>query len=335
MLSRSRTVRRAQVLAPCIFLVLLLAGCIGLPAKKASNHEYYSASEITEMHFLYGSRVPFFPVLRWLDTASVVRGAGPDAEPGGFHRVASTTVSIPGGGSIEWHIALGADTAISSGAVEGLRARLERVTRLAAQFDLIGDPGVSIELRLIEDGQSVDVVHRSYYFSRPELTFYLPVDEDEDFRWVWDDRGVPVILHELVHYRDVHVPFSGVDDAYSTMREEIAASVVEYCGVFMGGLAEKDVSAIKHSANQSEPQSGPIPLDIYRKYGPTAVGKIVAGRWVLYDYVENRETEAATIVVRKNQEAEFSRRCLEAFKAARFALVSETATGLLVERRGD
>jgi hypothetical protein len=318
---------RAHLVAPCLFL--LLAGCIGLPPREASSHKYYNELKIAETHFLRGGRVPLLPALKWLDTASIMQGARPIAEIGGFHRVASITVPVSEGGSIEWHIALAARTEVPSNAVEGLLARLERASRLAAQFDLVKKPGISIELRLLEDGQSIDVVHRDYYFSRPELIFYLKAGSSEDFAWVWGE--LPTVLHELVHYRGSYVDMSYIDDQFSLVREEIAASVAEYCGMFLGGLAEADVSAIRHSANRNEPQSDAIPLDIYRKYGPTAVGKIVASRWVLYDYVENREAAAATIVVRKSQEAEFSRRCSEAFKAAKFALVSETAAGLRVK----
>lgn len=285
------------------------------------------------MHFLHGGRVPLFPAVRWLDTASIVRGAQPIADPAGFHRVASISIPVSQDSSIEWHVALAARTTTSSDAVDGLLARLGRISQLARQFGLVKKPGLSIELRLLEDRQSIDFVHRDFYFFKPEFVFYLKAGRSDDFAWVWD--ALPTVLHELVHYRGTYVDMSYVDDEFSLVREEISASVAGYCGMFLGALSETDTLSVKHSVNADALPNGHVPLDLYQEYGPTIAGNIIAGQWVFDGYMEGDGADKAVVVVKKSQEEAFSRRCSEAFEAARFALVSQTATGLRIRRGKD
>lgn len=282
------------------------------------------------MRFLYGGRVPLFPALNWVDTGTVVRGTQPVVETGGFGRVASLTMSVSGNGWIEWNVSIPAESTGASGAVEGVLSRLERATQLAGQFDLVGRSGVSIELRLIEDGQSVDVVHRNYYFSRPELTFYLSAGSVEDMRWVW--AGLKDVLHELVHFRGISVDMSNVNDDFSMVREEIAASIVEFCSLYLGGLSEEGVGSVAFAVNPDMPDDQ-VMLDRYRVYGPTLVGGIIGGHWVLGDYIEHVGTDETEAVVTAEQATEFSRHCSETFEAAKSVSVIRTATRLRVERQ--
>lgn len=274
--------------------------------------------------------MPFVPFLKWLDSGSVLRNENSVAiGQDNFDRIYRDSMIIDGS-ELTLEIALSSESSIPLTVVDGIFERYRKLEQFIKKFNLIDGNGIVIQLRLVEGTYSIESVYRDYYFYRPKSVFYLTVGRYEDLGWIWKD--ISTIIHELFHYRRIASGKVHMGDEIELIREELAASVVEYCSVFFGALSEPAVYSVRHSASLDQTGSdGRIPLSLYRELGPTIVGSVIAGYWVLGEYVQTDPSGQKMVVMKANQKEEFMESCGVAFEKAEHASVTKTGSHLIVE----
>lgn len=295
--------KRATAIFLLVLSLLFLAGCRTVHRSNGSTaHQLEDHTNVHELHYVRHKRVAALPLLKRLETGSVLKGSRAIKPRSGTTNLIGRRTSKSGKVDIDWSVraVLQPDSSEDSRILE----ILDDAAELAELLDLLPGAKARIDLVFVGPDVNLKVAHIDYYLHRPTFGFHFSQEQAiEESLLV----ALGAVMHELVHYRTAFDKrYQGAADP--VMSEEVAAYAAGQCAsVWLSRNGGYSMS-IRRAAVPSRETL----LADYEEYGEGHAGRLLADGLIFSAYTEGVQHEVQADDVQGIME-----RCREVVAAGR------------------